>query len=261
MNTKTALITGASSGLGKEFAKIHAAKGGNLIITARRKQELLLLKEELEKRYPINVLVIEKDLTQTHGAREIYEEVKKQNLQVDYLINNAGFGGIGEFSCRDLEADLNMIRLNILALTELTGLFLPDFVAQNSGKILNISSIASLTAGPLQAVYFATKAYVTSFSNAIAEELRDTKITVTTLLPGPTQTEFGEISGLDKTAVFDTVASVEKVAQDGYNAMLKGKLNSISGVKFLQKTVLKLLPILPKKLVLKKVYKMHEVKN
>ncbi|WP_241494318.1 SDR family NAD(P)-dependent oxidoreductase [Bacillus coahuilensis] len=260
MNMKnTALITGASSGIGKEFARIHASKGGDLVIIARREDKLLELKHELEKTYGVQVKVLSKDLTEKAAPKEIYEEVKNSGIEIDYLINNAGFGGRGKFHERDWEQDLAMIQLNILVLTELTRYFLPDFVKRNSGKILNVSSTASLMPGPLQAVYYATKAYVTSFSNAIAEELHDTNVTVTALLPGATESEFAQTSGMDQTKLFDRTFSPKEVAQDGYDAMLEGKLNVIAGVTYGQRIVMNMAPLLPKKMLMKQVRLMQEV--
>ncbi|RXP54251.1 SDR family oxidoreductase [Lutibacter sp. HS1-25] len=261
MNTKTALITGASTGIGKEFAKIHASKGENLVIVARNEEKLFQLKNELEHQYKIEVIVITKDLSQPNASKEIYENVKNLGIEIDYLINNAGFGGLGKFHERALEDDLAMINLNIVALTILTRLFLTDFVNKNSGKILNVSSTASLMPGPLQAVYFATKAYVTSFSNAIAEELHDTNVTVTALLPGATETEFGRISGMEKTAMFKKTASAYSVALDGYNGMMAGKIDVISGLTLSQKIMMAGIPFSPKKMILKQIRKMQEVKN
>ncbi|PKP00754.1 MAG: short-chain dehydrogenase, partial [Bacteroidetes bacterium HGW-Bacteroidetes-9] len=163
---KTILITGASSGIGKEIANIHAERGGDLVIVARSKDKLDQLKAELESKHSVKVTVIVKDLGLPDAPKEIYDEVKKTGIEIDYLVNNAGFGGLGKFHQREWEQDLAMINLNIVALTALTRLFLPDFVKRNSGRILNVSSTASLMPGPLQAVYFASKAYVTSFSNA-----------------------------------------------------------------------------------------------
>lgn len=254
---KTALITGASSGLGKEFAKIHAEKGGDLVVVARSKDKLIALKKELEKEHNIHVSVIQKDLTEANAAQEIHNFVKFSKIKIDYLINNAGFGGIGKFHERSWHKDLNMIQLNIIALTDLCRKFIPDFIERNEGKILNISSTASLMAGPMQAVYFATKAYVTSFSNAIAEELHNTNITVTTLMPGATETNFGETSGMDKTELFKNTADAYDVALDGYNAMLKGDLEIISGVSLPQKLMLKAIPITPKKVLLSQIRKMQ----
>jgi len=257
---KTALITGASSGIGKEFAKIHAEKGGNLIVVARSENKLNDLKKELEETYKINVFVIQKDLTKSNSPKEIYDQVHNTGLKVDYLINNAGFGGLGKFNERELEQDLAMINLNISALTSLTHYFLQDFIKTNEGKILNVSSTASLMPGPLQAVYYATKAYVTFFSNAIAEELHDTNITVTNLMPGPTETQFGKVSGMDKTAMFQKTFSARSVAEDGYKAMLDGKLDVISGLTFTQKMMLLMLPFIPRRILLKQIRQMQEVK-
>lgn len=255
----TALITGASSGIGKEFAHIHASKGGDLIIVARRAEKLDALKVELEHRYNVQVKVIVKDLSQPNAPQDIYNHVKAENIQVDYLINNAGFGGHGKFHERKWEEDLSMINLNIVALTALTRFFLPEMVSRNAGKILNVSSTASFMPGPLQAVYFATKAYVTFFSNAIAEELHDTKVTVTALLPGATETEFAQTSGMDKTDLFKDTFSPKKVANDGYQGMLDGDLDVVSGLTFSQKMMMKMIPVTPKKTLLKQVRKMQEI--
>lgn len=256
-----ALITGASTGIGKELSLIHAEKGGDLVIIARDKEKLEELKTELENKYSVSVLVVVKDLSLTGAGREIYSKVKEAGIEIDYLINNAGFGGIGKFYEREWEKDLMMINLNIIALTELTRMFLPDFVKRNQGRILNVSSTASLIPGPLQAVYFATKAYVTSFSNAIAEELHGTNVSVTALLPGATKTEFGRLSGMDKTMMFKKTASAKIVAEDAYKAMMKGELNIISGITFSQKILFALIPFLPKKLLLKQIRIMQEVKE
>ncbi|MCB2208249.1 MAG: SDR family oxidoreductase [Bacteroidetes bacterium] len=261
MESKTiALITGASSGIGKELAHIHAENAGDLIIVARSKDKLEKLKRELVDKHHINVIVIAKDLSLPDAPKEIYNEVKKAGIEVDYLINNAGFGGIGKFHERNWEQDLAMINLNVVALTALTRFFLPDMVKRNSGKILNVSSTASLMPGPLQAVYYATKAYVTFFSNAIAEELHDTGVTVTALLPGATETEFGKVSGMDKTSMFKKAASARGVAEDGYNGMLKGKLDVISGLTLTQKMMIATVPLMPKKIILSQIRKMQEVK-
>ncbi len=259
MNT-IALITGASTGIGRELAKIHAAKGGDLIIVARSKDKLIALKEELERKYDIRVWVIAKDLGLSGAPQAIYDEVKEAGLEISYLINNAGFGGLGKFHQRPLEQDIAMINLNIVALTALTHLFLSDFIKQKSGKILNVSSTASLVPGPLQAVYFATKAYVTSLSNALAEELSGTNVSVTNLMPGATKTEFGQVSGMNKTDMFKQAASASSVALAGYTGMIKGKLNVVSGLTLSQKMLKALMPLMPKKMVLKQIRQMQEVK-
>lgn len=256
-----ALITGASSGIGAEFAKIHASKGGDLILVARRLDKLEALRVELIKQYSIDVVLIEKDLSVPGAGTEVFTEVLDKGLSITYLFNNAGFGGIGNFHERNWSEDLAMINLNIVALTELTRLFLPQMIANKKGYILNVSSTASLMPGPLQAVYYATKAFVTSFSNAIHEELRSTGVSVTALLPGATKTEFGEVSGMDKTVLFDKTASARSVALDGYEGMLKGKLNVVSGLTFAQKIMMSFMPFMPKKMVLAQIKKMQEVRK
>lgn len=254
-----ALITGASSGIGKEMARIHAEQGGDLVIVARSKEKLEALKSELESNHGVQVKTIAKDLTVSNAPKEIYEEVSNAGIEVEYLINNAGFGGRGKFYERSWEQDLAMIDLNVVALTALTRHFLPDFVSRNQGRILNVSSTASFMPGPLQAVYYATKAYVTFFGNAIAEELHDTNITVTTLMPGATETEFAKVSGMDKTDLFDKTVSARSVAKDGYNGMLNGKLDVVSGLRTNQKIMMKMIPFMPKKMLLKQIRKLQEV--
>ncbi len=259
MNKKTALITGASTGIGNELAHIHAEKGGDLVIIARSDDKLNELKKELEEKHRIAVTVIAKDLTQAQAALEIFNEVKAANIEIDYLINNAGFGGHGKFHEREWEQDLSMIQLNVVTLAALCRLFLPSMVNRNSGRILNVSSTASLTpGGPMQAVYFATKHFVTAFSYGIAGELHDTDVTVTALLPGATETEFGAASGMDKTDLFKNAVSARSVAEDGYKAMLEGKLNVVSGLTFAQKLMIAAVPITPKKLLLGQIRKMQE---
>ena len=256
---KVALITGASSGIGRELACIHAERGGDLVIVARRQDKLKTLQAELQDKHAVKVMVIVKDLTIPGAAREVYDEIGQAGIEVNYLINNAGFGGRGKFHERPWEQDSAMIKLNITALTAMTRLFLPDFVRRNEGRILNVSSTASLLPGPLQAVYFATKAYVTSFSNAIAEELHDTKVTVTVLLPGATETEFASAAGLEKTGLFKHKCSAGEVAEDGYNAMQAGRLNIISGVSLTQRMLLATIPLTPKRVLLKHMRKMQEL--
>jgi short-subunit dehydrogenase len=241
-----ALITGASSGIGYELAHIHAKTGNDLILVARRKHLLLDLKTQLELAYGIKVYVIESDLSLPNAARFIYDEIKRLNIPITYLINNAGFGGQGYFHEQDLSFQLNMMHVNMVALTELTYYVLTDFIKQGFGKILNTSSIVSLMPGPLQIVYYATKAYVQSFSLGLAGELIDYKnITVTALMPGPTNTGFEKASNLEKTTMYEKAFSAKKVAEVGYKAMLKGKLQVLTGVTFGRRLSLKMLPFLP----------------
>lgn len=257
---KIALITGASSGIGRELALLHASTGGDLIVIARRKDKLKALQEEVQQKYKQETYIIEKDLTQPGAAEAIYKEVKDQGFRIEYLINNAGFGGIGKFHEREWSKDLAMIQLNILALTALTRLFLPDFIEANQGKVLNVSSTASLLPGPMQAVYYASKAYVTSFSNALSEEIKESQVTVTALLPGATETEFGKRSGMDKTVLFKQTYSARKVARAGYEGMVRGKLNVMTGVSLGQKILFALIPFIPKRMLLRMVYQMQQSK-
>jgi len=254
-----ALITGASTGIGKEFANIHAEKGGDLIIVARSKDKLEKLKKELVEKHSIDVLIIVKDLSYLNASKEIFDEVENAGIELEILINNAGFGGLGKFHEIELERQISMINLNVTALTALTHYFLPSFVKRNKGMILNTSSTASFMPGPLQAVYFATKAYVTFFSNALSEELSETNVTVTNLMPGATESEFGATSGMDKTEMFKKTVTARSVAEDGYNAMLKGKIDIISGLTFGQKVMMAMIPFMPKKMILKQMRKMQEV--
>jgi short-subunit dehydrogenase len=256
--SKIALITGATSGIGKQLSIIHAERGNDLVVVSRSEKHLNGLKAQLESQYDISVHVIAKDLTQPNAVKEIYDILKEQNVVIDYLINNAGFGGSGNFHERDWNVDQSMIQLNIIALTELCHRFLPDMVARNSGKILNVSSTASLMPGPLQAVYFASKAYVTSLSNALSEELSDTAITVTNLMPGATETNFAKTAGLENSPLFANTASAHSVALAGYEGMLKGKMDVKAGLSLGQSILLKTLPFTPKKIVMSQIKKMQE---
>ncbi|MEM1295332.1 MAG: SDR family oxidoreductase [Verrucomicrobiota bacterium] len=259
---KTALITGASSGIGKEFARIHAEKGGDMVIVARSEDKLRALKHELEEKHSVKVQVISKDLTKPGAAQEIRDAVKAEGIEIEFLINNAGFGGHGKFHERAWEDDLAMIQLNMVTLTELCRLFLPDFITRNRGRILNVSSTASLPpGGPLQSVYFATKHYVTALSNGIAGELFDTNVTVTALLPGATETEFATAAGVGDTDMFSKMATARSVAHDGYKGMMAGKLDVVSGLTGPQKMMMASIPFTPKKMLLNEIRKMQEVKS
>jgi short-subunit dehydrogenase len=258
---KVALITGASSGIGKELARLHASRGGDLVLVARSEGRLNQLASELKSEHNSRVTVLAKDLSQAGAPSEVYESVRATGIDVDYLINDAGFGGRGAFHERRWEEDLSMIQVNVIALTALTRLFLPHFVARRGGKILNVSSTASLMPGPLQAVYYATKAYVTSFSNAIAEELRGTGVTVTALLPGATESEFARVADMAKTPLFASHknASAADVARAGYEGMRRGEMNVRAGLSLGQKMMLAAIPFTPRKVVLRQVHRMQQV--
>jgi short-subunit dehydrogenase len=246
----TALITGASSGIGRDLARIHAEQGGDLIIVARRGEALEALKEELARAHGVSVRCVVADLTEPHAPQQLFDTLEAEKITVDLLINNAGFGGHGKFHERDWEADAAMIQLNVHALCALTRLFLPGMVARGRGRVLNVASTAAFLPGPLQAVYFATKAFVLSFSQAIAEELSDTPVTVTALCPGAVATEFSATAGLDDVPAFRFTATSESVARIGYRATMAGKLVAINDWK-LRLALGWVLPLLPRRLVLK----------
>ncbi|MCG8448140.1 MAG: SDR family oxidoreductase [Pirellulales bacterium] len=258
-----ALITGASSGIGEALAHEHARHGGNLILVARREAKLQEIQQTLQEKHQVQVEVIAKDLTQPSAPQELFDEVQSKNLTVDYLINNAGFGGQGYFHERDWQKDEQMIQLNITALTELTRLFLPAMVERNSGRVLQVASSAALVpAGPLQSVYFATKAYVLSLSQGIAGELMDTNVTVTALCPGPIATEFIQTAGVENTPMFAKAIGPEQVARESYQAMLKGKLICVSGVPLWNRIQMKLGPhFLPRKMLLGMIKNMQETSH
>lgn len=256
----TALITGASSGLGKELAKIHAERGGDLVIVARSVDRLNALKAELEQNYKISVYVLPKDLSKIGAAEEIYDELQRENIELDYLINNAGLGGQGYFHERTMAQDMNMIMVDIIALTKLTKLFLRDFVKRGSGRILNVSSTAALMpAGPLQAVYYAAKAYVTSLSDAIWQEIQGTGVTITTLMPGGMDTGFAKASDLEGTVLAKAMTfTPDVVAQDGYAAMLKGEMEVVSKLTPEQEEWFKSVPTTPKKVIMRQIFEMQK---
>jgi short-subunit dehydrogenase len=228
----TALITGASNGIGLELAKIHASKGGNLVLVARNKSKLDELKKELENQYKVSVYVIGKDLSAFNSAQEVYDETNKQNIKIDYLINNAGFGDFGMFVETDWNKELQMINLNITTLTQFTKLYLQDMVKRRSGKIMNVASTAAFQSGPTMAVYFATKAYVLSFSEAVNNEVSDKGVTITTLCPGATESGFQAAAAMEESNLVKgrKLPTSKVVAEYGYAAMLKGKTVAIHGL-------------------------------
>ena len=258
MDGKWALITGATGGLGTEFAKIHAARSGNLFLVARDSEKLDAMKQSMEAAYAVKAVTFAVDLSDEDAADRVYAFAKQENIQVDYLINNAGFGGHGAFHERTMEQDMSMLSVNVVAVTKLLKLFLPDFVNRGEGKILNVSSTAALTPGPLQAEYYATKAYVTSLSNAIWREVRGTGVTVTALMPGAMDTGFIRASDMGDTALFAHPVSPVNVAKAGYEGMLAGKLNVFASLPGWQAPFRSLMPMFPKKLMMNMIYKMQQ---
>ncbi|MBO9537240.1 SDR family oxidoreductase [Herbaspirillum sp.] len=250
MQNATALITGASSGIGLELARIHASKGGDVILVARSRDKLESIRHELQTRYGVKVHVIAADLADPTSADRIFAATEAQGLSIDVLINNAGFGGHGKFFERDLAADQAMMQVNMVTLTNLTHHYLAGMVARRRGRILNVSSTASFMPGPLQAVYYATKAYVTSFTQAIAEEAREYGVTATALCPGAVATGFVAAGDLQGVEVWKNAKSAESVAHCGYKAMERGKLVAFNEKK-LQIMLDWIVPLLPRKAVLK----------
>ncbi len=244
---KTVLITGASEGLGAEFAKIFAADGYSLILIARHKIKLEKFSQELQTEFNIPVKIISKDLSKPGSAQEIFQELEEENIQIDILVNNAGTGVYGLFNETNLEDHLYVINLNIVSLVSLTYLFLPGMKARHDGKILNLSSIAAFQPGPKMAIYYATKAFVLSFSEALSTELEDKNITVTALCPGPTITTFQKKSEVGQTYMFKFAMNASVVAKTGYDALMKGKRVEIAGLR--NKIVVEAERALPKKLV------------
>lgn len=228
MKTYT-LITGASSGIGEELARIAAQEGDDLVLTARSDSQLKKLQAELASSR-IDIRVVAADLSDSDGAKTIYAYCKKHNLKVSKLINNAGFGDLGRFETSDPAKQLSMIAVNITSLTELTRLLLDDITSGN-GKIMNVASTAAFFPGPNMSVYYATKHYVLAFSEALAEELRDSGVTVTALCPGPTKTGFSKAANASKSRLFsDNIPTAEQVARYGWRAMNSGKRVATHGI-------------------------------
>jgi len=231
--SKYALITGGTSGIGRELARIFAREHYNLILVARHEQELNTCATELRQN-GVEVVTLAKDLFNRDEVFAVYDEVKAKGLQVDVLVNDAGQGYYGEFKDTDINRELDIIQLNISATVILTKCFLKDMLARNEGKILQLASIASVTPGPWQSVYHGTKAFILSFSEAIREELKDTNITVTSLLPGATDTDFFNKADMRNSKIVQDKSSLSNpadVAQDGFDALMAGDDKVTSGLK------------------------------
>jgi uncharacterized protein len=232
MSKETALITGASSGIGWELAKLFAEDKCDLVLVARSKEKLLQLADELRSKHGVEVVVLRKDLADSAAPQAIIDELAARNMPVDVLVNNAGFGAVGPVATLPLEKQLEMIQVNVTSLTHLTRLFLPGMIERGRGGIFNVGSTAGFQPGPNMAVYYATKAFVLSFSEALAEELAGTPLKVTCLAPGPTATGFGAVSGMDNSFIFKLGAmNATAVAQAGYRGFRRGKVVVIPGLK------------------------------
>jgi len=259
--TKWALITGASSGIGYELSKVFAREGYNLILVSRNEEALQKLATQLRTEHEVLAKVIAKDLAASNSPQEIYSQVLKESIAVNVLVNCAGLGLAGKFSETDLSTELRMIQVNIVALTELTKLFLQDMVRRREGRILNVASTAAFQPGPLMAVYYATKAYVLSFSEAIFEESHNSGVIVTALCPGPTRTDFQNRAGLAESKLFNPKRLLRtdeplEVAELGFEGMIRGEAIVIPG--FRNKLLASAVRFLPRKLVRKAAMKLHE---
>ncbi len=230
---RTVLITGGSGGIGLELAKVFARHGHDLVLVARNRDTLEAAAGVIEGKFAITAHVYAADLSRPEAPDEIFDFLHNEQIPTEILVNNAGFGQGGEFADTDVQRELDMIQVNITALTHLTKLFLPPMIKRRSGKILNVASTAAFQAGPLMAVYYATKAYVVSFSEAIAEELRDTGVTVSALCPGPTKTGFADAAEMGNSRLFTAfgVADAADVAEYGYESLMRGKRLAIHGMR------------------------------
>lgn len=245
-----AVVTGASAGLGREFARIHARKGGDLVISARREAALQALKQELEAAHGISCHVVACDLGAEGGAQTLIEAVEALGVPVEVLINNAGFGGAGQHVERALAGELAMIDLNVKALVALTHHFGRVMAGQGGGRILNVGSTAGFMPGPGQAVYFATKAFVNSYSQAVDHELRGRGVRVTVLAPGYVETEFADVADMRSSVMVKAGgADAATVAEIGYRAMERGELVRIDR-RSLSIALGWIVPLLPRRLVL-----------
>ena len=226
-----ALVTGASSGIGYEFAKVLAKNKYDIIIVSRNKEKLQKIKKEIEREHKIKVYVYKSDLSKLNEVKKFYYEVKNEDISV--LINNAGVGDFGKFLDISWEKDNEVIDINIKALTFLTKLFSEKMVERGEGKILNVASVAAFQPGPYLAVYSATKSYVLHFSEALAEELKGTGVTVTTLCPGLTMSNFFKRSGIsdDEVKTWGNLATAKEVAEYGYEMMIKNKIIAVYGLR------------------------------
>jgi len=232
MARKVALVTGASAGLGEQFAQLFARDGHDVILVARNAARLEALGSKLEQEHKVKAHVIAADLARPEEPQRIFNEVRSRQLEVEFLVNNAGFGTNGRFLEQELTREAEIVEVNCIALLKLTHLFARTMRERRSGRILNVASTAAFQPGPFMTTYYATKAFVLSFSEALAHELKGTGVTVTCHCPGPTLTEFGLRSGTDKARLFTggaVVATASAAATDGYTAMMKGRVLAIHG--------------------------------
>lgn len=257
---ETVLITGASSGIGLELAKCFAADGSRLVLIARNEAALDQLSAELRQKNKIETIVLPADLSLPEAPIQVFQKLASQKISVDVLVNNAGFGLHGEFVGLPLQRQLEIIKVNVTALTELTGLFLPAMIQRRGGGVLNVGSVAGFVPGPRMAVYYASKAFVQSFSEALAEELDGTGVTVTSLCPGPTESNFGAVARGDKVRVAQAKKmSAEVVARYGHFAFRHKKAVAVPGLQ--NRLLIFLTRLLPRSAVRKTVKSYNKTKD
>jgi short-subunit dehydrogenase len=232
MANQRALITGGSAGIGAALAEEFARHGHNLILVSRRRDKLEAKGRHISDTFGVDVVCVPEDLTDPQGAGRLHEAVVARGLDVHFLVNNAGVGLYGKFATTDLDAELKMIQLNTTSVVDLTKRCLPAMIERRSGRILNVASTAAFVPGPWMSIYYATKAFLLSFSEAIDYELKPYGITVTTLCPGPTESEFKVRAGSQRSRLFEAfVMDAPRVAKVGYDAMMKGKVVAIPGLR------------------------------
>ncbi|HEU4403502.1 MAG TPA: SDR family oxidoreductase [Candidatus Polarisedimenticolia bacterium] len=250
MQRTTALITGASSGIGRDLARLLAQHGHDVVLVARREAVLRELAAEMERAHGMRATVLPADLSDPGAPEALAARLRERGLQVDILVNNAGFGTYGPFATTDLATQMRLLRVNITALTHLTGLFLPGMLARRAGRILNVASTAAFQPGPFMAVYYASKAFVLSFSEALASEVRGSGVVVTALCPGPTRTEFQTGARMQGSKLVRRLAFMdsEKVARLGYEGLMKGRSLVIPGLQ--NRLLAGLVRFLPRRVVI-----------
>lgn len=258
---QTALITGASSGIGKALAQKFAQHDYDLVMIAEMENELAEAAEEVSDQYGVEVMDLARDLTKENAPRQIYDHLRERSIDINVLVNDAGVGQKEKFHETDIGKDLDMVRLNIEALLRMTKLFVKDMVNRGEGRILNMGSVAGFQPGPLMAVYHASKAFVNSFSEAIADELQGTGVTVTALCPGPTDTDFFDRADMENARILQegTVMEPEEVAEAGYKALMDGERMTIPGMSNTLMTFSRRL--IPKSMQAKANRKLYEVKK